>query len=386
MVCIVAPPVAALEVCEVYGEGRSEIVRTGPNTLYSNSYTRVTGAYSPNWSTHVATTTYRAGSSIHSASDSQSGGAQSTVRYDVSSIESVGVGLYQASSYHQWTPNAYCRSEGATAWSGWTSDSMTIERPIITRSDPAALFLGNGIIVSGSRSSEVTISVAAAKGATGDPSFSVAESPGSGYGAVFCPSGSTCSQATYRALKASTGCDTYNVHVYASFGGLKSEPLYIFNNSPASFEVFYYTHSTPGAGGWRSNQMYKVLDMCGGVLDWVIVKESFNNSTRKPGSNWDLTLDPGQWMSRTAGSGCLDGQFNTYAEFCDIMFETQVQTPNPVSPGSNGFSEAVADTITCHEQDWWTSQITSGVKVQSNLQYHYLDHGKHVGGSSCPSL
>ena len=196
-------------------------------------------------------------------------------------LQTYGAGQYYTSALHRaYTP--YCN-----AWVTWqypyngdpttasTSDSIQISRPTINRTDPAPYYLG-GSSSSGSYQSYSTI-VSDGQGATETPTYSIAV--GGGYGSLSCQSCTSPIYTAQAAMACPGGGPSYNVQIIVSYGGFQSSPLYIFNNSPASqLTVAVNQVGLPNGAGYDSQYVYKVLDACGAIMNWVDVNESFTNT------------------------------------------------------------------------------------------------------------
>lgn len=274
---------------------------------------------------------------------------------------------------------------------GNSTSSLSVERPTIWRSEPPPHYLG-GSSTSGTYTAQSLI-YSDPKGAPEIPQFILSEGPESGYGALSC---TNCWYPTYTALKPSTECLRYNVTIRASYEGFESEPLWIFNNAPASLEEFGWHDFAvqPYGYGWETHRRYKVLNMCNEVMDWLEVNEWFTNhmAVWTGWTNWSLSWTPGVWDGKIPNmSTPLPGKFNFWAEFDDIMFEVNVsppvKVPQALPTGSNGRSENPASTVTCHQQFFkaGTTSTSNGVTVKGPFkQYHYLDHGDHKSGACLP--
>jgi hypothetical protein len=114
-------------------------------------------------------------------------------------VQTTGVGVYKKTTKHRF----YHTYWGST-YTGQTEHTRTIERPTVSRSEPAPFWLG-GNTISGNHRNYATLS-SDPKGATSTPHWYFVA--GSNFGGLSC---SDCANPTYTAEAPSTGCGHYNV-------------------------------------------------------------------------------------------------------------------------------------------------------------------------------
>lgn len=199
------------------------------------------------------------------------------------------------------------------------------------------------------------------KGATSTPHWYLAA--GSTYGALSC---ADCPTPTYTVTERSPSCWTY--------GGLESETFWIFNDSPYDLHRLWTTPINR-SDGWETQAKLKVRDMCGGGMNWVVVRETFENAEFKfpdPTSGWELFTWP--WAEWTGS------EFDGTGAFDDKMYQLRQpgKSPQPMNTGANGNSEAPAATVMQADQKFFAgSETPPTIVVGQNKQVHYLDHGAH---------
>ena len=148
-------------------------------------------------------------------------------------LQVYGPGHYRVAGAHNaWTP--WCGGGSGYWW--YTNDFGTYGDYDVTR--PSVMLvkmltipcLLGGALRSGSSSAQTTVS-SAGNGAPGTPAYIL--TTGSQYGSLSC---TNCLSTTYTAT-APMVCGSYAVQIVASYGGFQPDPLWIFNNSPASMVV-----------------------------------------------------------------------------------------------------------------------------------------------------
>lgn len=286
-------------------------------------------------------------------------------------ISQTGVGNYKIDSKH-WVRSPYCEQYGWTWYTyayNRTTQILRPGRPDYAPGSPAPYYLG-GTLASGSYSAQTTLNAGNPNGAIGTPTWSIVA--GADSGSLSC---SSCNQTVYTATKATPSCMSFNIVIKTSYGGLESDPFYIFNNSPAYIENSgIYIPSNPGwpEVGYETLHPLRAKNICGEVMNWVAVNESFTN--RRYGaawngiSNWDLSWAVSTW------TGAL---FDADGWFIDTMWEYQRagKEPNPMPSGSNNFDKSDASAVTIHDQWFKAGPLTSGsgVLLWGTNQIHYLD-------------
>jgi hypothetical protein len=278
-------------------------------------------------------------------------------------VSTQGVGLYKKTATHKFYNYFW-----GTVLGGSTSAQYRTDRPTISRLDSQPWYLG-GAASSGTYKNYSRFS-SDPKGAISTPYWFF--HAGGTHGTLSC---SNCTTPTYTVTQRSNCCWDYNVQIRVSYGGLESESFWIFNDSPNSL---HYIDVIPKTryDGWETHQKLKVLDMCGGGMNWVAVNETFEDAEFVyPGPttgwllfNWQL----GVWTG---------DEFDHTGAFLDKMYELRMpeKDPQPMNTGTNGNSEAPADTVSQATQRFFAGSPTNGAGVQvgQNMQVHYLDHGAH---------
>lgn len=187
----------------------------------------------------------------------------------------------------------------------------------------------------------------------------------------------------------------YDVVLKASFGGFDSDPFWIDIQTPNLLSFVRTDEGQPNQGGWESHVVYAVLDGCNGRMTNVKANEVCTDWTNLNGSNWPAPLAADGW------DGMYFDPVSNGWTLVDVLYEVPAagKVPVPVNDGANGFSEDNAALMTRHAQVWRIGSgyngaptgipgnpagpvqgdnlSATGIYVQLNQHYHYLDHGNH---------
>jgi hypothetical protein len=289
-------------------------------------------------------------------------------------LSQTGVGTYSISATH-WANSGYCESfPGTVILSYDDSDTQTILRPArpdYSSAGGPVFFLGLGIPYDGVRTASTALVPGNANGATGTPQWSI-NVEGSTFGTLSC---TNCSQPVFTATRKSTGCETYDVVIKTSYGGLESDPFYVFINAPHNTEaaldsegqLWNYTYNY--SDGYESRINYKVNSLCAldGPMSAYSVSESFGTwENDYPGGN--------NWVPGPAGGGPVPGdQWADVINFYSANCSFQPCVPLPQNPGP--------DFTPVHHvlQTWFVGSQTPGygAKVQTNTLRRYTDQAEH---------
>ncbi len=350
-----------------YGWGLSQVLRYADNAVRLYSSTWISGDNWMDWTALLDNAMgYQNGSPIDGpvyVIAPMRYYPQGAWAYHNFTLSQQGVGTYQRTAQHRASHTLW-----GTYYIGQTSASQLISRPTIYRDGPQPWYLG-GSATSGTYTRSTTFR-SDPMGATSTPHWFFVAGSGTGYATLSCQD---CTAPVYTVTNGSPGCWQYNVQIRASYGGLETDTFWIFNDSPYSLD---HMRTTPvyGLEGWKTNKTLKVLDMCGGGMNWVAVNETFQGAWFPYPEQTSLWL-PFNWQ------WAVWTQFNQYGEFDDEMWEYRLpgKYPQPMDTGANGNSEAPQHTVSQANQKFYAGSQTggAGVLVQQNVQLHYLDHGNH---------
>lgn len=264
------------------------------------------------------------------------------------------------------------------------STSITVSRPAAPdymTGSPALWFLGSGVLSNGPYSSVTTLRAGATNGATDTPTWIV--SSGSDKVDLSC---TTCALPSVTALKASGGCQIYDVVVQTSYGGFRSEPMVIFINRPwsaqATFDPATGQHVFTEAvfNGYLTKISYETKHLCTNEtsMHGYSVNEAFGTRVPVyPGTNWPYpqaesdTLPLGVSIWQDHVSFWVDDVEPDFPAYCT---PTALCIP-PYSNPNVGPHLLVDET----QQSWFIGSSTPGVgaRIMTNILQRYTNSGWH---------
>ena len=228
-------------------------------------------------------------------------------------------------------------------------------------------------------SNSVSLKAGATNGATGSPTWVLLQSS-SGYAALSC---TTCSQPTLTANAESDGCLVFNVQVKTSYGGFRSEPLFVAIErpkkaiKPTGNPAFVDRHDPVSGGGYLSTIFYLTEGLCTsqGFLRGYKLNEIFSNIDNNVDAgttNWPIQAD-GLTLSPTSNAWS-DTISAIPGSFCGSS-GTELCVPTPTSPPP--LSSTVVQTA---DQKWRVGSTTpgQGIVIQKNVFRRLINHGDHT--------
>ena len=342
--------------------GVADLTRQSSNSVKALAGTQTIGDYWWTWDAYVASTEKVDAAVIHTGSDLVGTGEIASLQWiDAPSVE--GVGTWRIDNFHDAASTCGDYTDYTTFR---TLEVLRPERPDYSSSGGPITYLGPGNSADGPYKASSGLVPGATNGATGTPVWIYLESgTTSGYAHLSCTS---CSATTITADNASDNCLVYNVQVKTSYGGLESDPMYIFIERPDQ-TTFEMRSDNPYFGGYLSQLVYKTYVMCGQQMNDYHINETFGSTSDVISNNWpgftDFPADhitSGAWLDAISAVDSDPGCGGT----C---------TPSPISPLSPLGSTKVERAL----QTWRVGSTTngSGIAVQVNYAERFLDHGDH---------
>lgn len=372
-------PIVALGQCTgptttVWHNGN--VVRSGPNQVWSWAQSYVTGDYADTWSVTVSATTALNGSQTHSGQDAASSGQIATVQwYDAPS--SLGSGTYTEAEKH-----SFSNSCGGSQGPYNDNDTLTVNKPTISgfMQNGTLWYLGPG----------TPCQVAAQNGAYYIQCVHLTFNTN-------CGSGDTCTDTPQWTITSSNGqaslnatsgnsvtliaggtrgnCE-YDSSVAASIGGFSTDPYAVVVNSPGNLISAPGNQTIPWTQGidtgYKSQVYWNMGDECSPANDMIGLPlyETFGTFAN-PGVTSGWSSPTPTWATTF--------NYDMYTFFDTIGASNASYVPVPTWTAYNP-PFAFNTVIKWAPQSWFAGSTSqgSGLQVSAGTISYYVDHGTSV--------
>ncbi len=378
--------------CQLFTESDPLTVRSSPNEARGTASTYPTASIVGNWTVTITAVlrftpdfgseqTVETQSTVVNWGPGTPAGVGSTVTATANEeLEPHGNGSYRTI----WQGVAVCGGQTFTN-PDITSAPVSITRPTrpdYTTSNRFLTYMGGEAgtyttDIGTTFSNTVSLKVGATNGATGSPTWELVQSSSPAYASLSCTS---CSTPTLTALRESDMCLTFNVQIRTSYGGFRSEPLFVAIERPKKTikpPGLPDRHEAVSGGGYLSTILYLTEGLCTGqgYLRGYKLNETFaniDNTVDAGTTNWPLIAE-GLTLSSTSNLWA-DTISAIPGSVCGAGLD-ELCVPTPTSPPP--LSSTVVQTA---DQKWYVGSTTAGegIVIQKDDFRRLINHGDHI--------